>query len=234
MKLLSLCLIVATTSVASADRRLFTSTYEYSTVPEGNTTIDVWHTESRETWDANTPQALEEILEIEHGLTEHWDAALYTVFTQRAGDALVLHDMRLQSRYRFADRGELPVDIMVYGELAKQFGDSIYAARANAIFALGMDKVTLALNVLAGTELGNDVSESELELGWAAGASYELHPKLNFGVETFGEVEGVAASIGPALAVAPSSKFWFTLTAGFGITDDAAALSGRLIVGIEL
>jgi hypothetical protein len=233
--------LAATPTMAHADRRLFTSTYEYATVPEGRTALELWHTESRQTWDADSPQAMEEILELEHGLTDHWDAALYTVFTQVAGDAtvaqpLLLHEMKVESRYRFADRGELPVDILAYGEVAKEFGESVYEVEAKGIFARDFDKLVVALNVIAAIEFGRDVPESELEVGWAAGASYEVHPKLNLGVEAFGAVEEeeVAASIGPAIAVAPSSNFWFTFTAGFGLTDEAAALSGRLIVGVEL
>src|SRR5690349_15660591 len=76
------CLFVlALSSPASADRRLFTSTYEYKTVPQGHTAIEMWHTESRPRLGGDV-QALEQILEIEHGLTDRWDAALYTVFTQ--------------------------------------------------------------------------------------------------------------------------------------------------------
>ncbi|HUS29981.1 MAG TPA: hypothetical protein VMZ53_15855 [Kofleriaceae bacterium] len=233
-------------STAHADRRMFTSTYEYKTVPEGHTALELWHTESRQTWDNTTPQALEHILEIEHGLTDHWDLAFYTVFDQTAGGTVAgvatesepfhLAEMKLETRYRFADRGELPVDILAYGELVKVFGESIYEVEAKGIFARDFDKVTVALNVIAEIMLGKNAPETEPEFGWALGASYEVHPKVNVGVETYGEIEEeeVGASIGPALAIAPSGNFWFTFTAAFGLTDEAPALSGRLIVGVEL
>jgi hypothetical protein len=231
---------------ASADRRLFTHTYEYKTVPEGRTALEFWHTESRDTWDNTTPQRLESILEIEHGITEKWDAAIYTVFEQVAGgtvggvmtpsESFRLSEMQLESRYRFADRGELPVDILAYGEFVKVFGESLYEIEAKGIFARDFDKVTVALNLIAEIEFGKNAPETEPEFGFALGATYEVHPKLNVGVETFGEIgeEEVAASVGPAIAVAPHSNFWFAFTAGFGLTDEAAALSGRLIVGVEL
>jgi hypothetical protein len=237
--------VVATsfsTSTAFADRRMFTSTYEYKTVPEGHTALELWHTESRATWDDDSPHAMTEILELEHGLTDHWDAALYTVFTQ-VGSAdptiaqpLSLHEMKVESRYRFADRGELPVDIMAYGEVAREFGGGAYELEAKAILARDFDKLLIAANLIGAVELGSDVPETEAEFGWAVGATYEVHPKLNIGVETFGEIEEeeVAASVGPAIAVAPSGNFWFTFTAGFGLTDEAPKLSGRLIVGVEL
>lgn len=77
---LSLLVSALTVSSASADRRLFTSTYEYKTMPQGATALELWHTQARNTWDsddAGSATALQNILEIEHGLTDHWDAALY-------------------------------------------------------------------------------------------------------------------------------------------------------------
>lgn len=221
---------------------MFTNTYEYKTTPQGRTAIELWHTESRDDWSSSTTQRLQHILEIEHGITDNWDAALYTVFTDVASpnpsedEELELHEMKLETRYRFADRGELPVDIEAYGEFAKEFGESVYEIEAKAIVARDFDKLTAALNLIAAVEFGRNVPETEFEFGWAAGVTYEIHPKLNAGVETFGAFgeDEVEASLGPALSVAPASNLWFTFTAGFGLTDAAAALSGRLILGIEL
>lgn len=234
------------TSTASADRRLFTSTYEYKTMPEGATALEFWHTQSRTTWDDDDPNAatvLQNILEIEHGLTDHWDAALYMVFAQVASDNLLLaapyqfSELKLETRYRFADRGELPVDILAYGEVAKEFGVGVYEVEAKGIFARDFDRLTAAFNAIAEVEFGPDVPETELELGWAAGISYEVHPKLNIGVETYGTVEleesEVLATVGPAIAIAPSHNLWVALTTGFGF-DEAPKFTGRLILGIEL
>jgi hypothetical protein len=240
--------MLALSSTASADRRLFTHTYEFKTVPQGHTAIELWTTQYRPTWSSDDPGAgtgLEQIVEIEHGLTDRWDAALYTVFTQFASDDTTtptpsipynLHEMKLETRYRLADRGEWPVDVLVYGELAKEFGEGVYEVEAKTIFARDFDKLTAALNVIGEIQFGSDVPETEVEVGWAAGLSYELHPKFNVGVETYGSAEEgeVAAAVGPALAFAPAGNLWATFTMGFGLTDEAAALEGRLILGIEL
>jgi len=241
--LLSPLVMTALSSTASADRRLFTHTYEYKTVPQGHTALEFWYTEDRATWDSDTPQALEQILEIEHGLTDHWDAALYTVFTQIASDVpgeaqpYQFHELKLETRYRFADRGEWPVDVLAYGELAKEFGESVYEIEAKGIFARDFENLTVALNVIAEIETGKDVPETELELGWATGVSYELNPKFSLGVETYGTFEPeegeVLPAIGPVIAVAPSSNLWATFTAGFGF-DEAPAFSARFILGVEL
>ena len=230
-------------SLARADRKSFSYTYEYATLPEGATEVELWHTQSRDTWNANTAESFEEKLEIEHGITDHWDASMYTVFAQSTDEVLHLDGVRVESRYRFAERGELPVDCVAYLELAKDFGTSLYEIEAKGIFARDFDKITVAGNIIGEVELGNNAAESELEIGWAAGATYEVTPKVRLGVETWGghEEEGTRWAVGPALSLAPTSKLWLAATAGFGVgdtygTDDFAgdAFSGRIIMGLEM
>jgi hypothetical protein len=238
---LALCLLVpALTSTASADRRLFTYTYEYKTVPQGHTAIELWHTESRATWDADTTQSMEHILEIEHGLTDRWDAAIYTVFEQTASnnpavesEPFSFHEIKLETRYRFADRGEWPVDVLAYGEVVKVFGEGVYEIEGKAILARDFDNLTAAVNIIGALEFE---PEAEPEFGYAAGLAYELHPKLSIGAETYAKITEYEQSFagGPAIAVAPSANAWLTFTLGFGFNDEAPALAGRFILGVEL
>ena len=54
---------------ARADRRAFTRTYEYTTMPEGQTEIEIYSTHSRATFDgATSPQSFVLQLEVEHGI----------------------------------------------------------------------------------------------------------------------------------------------------------------------
>lgn len=230
-------------SLARADRKSFSYTYEYATLPEGATELELWHTQSRDTWKADTAESFEEKLEIEHGITDHWDASMYTVFAQSTDEVLHLDAVRVESRYRFAERGELPVDCVAYLELAKDFGTSLYEIEAKGIFARDFDKITIAGNIIGEVELGNNAAESELEIGWAVGTTYEVTPKVKLGVETWGgvEEEELRWAVGPAISLAPSSNFWLVTTAGFGAADTVAtddfagqAFSARVIMGIEL
>ena len=225
---------------ASADLRSFTHTYEYTTMPEGKTAIELWHTQGRATWDKTSPQFFQQIIEIEHGITDHWDFAFYTVFAQVSGDAMVaepyhLSETKLETRYRFADRGEWPVDTLIYGEVAKEFGESVYELEGKVIVARDFDKFTAAANAIVEIKVGNDVAETEPELGFALGATYQVHPKFRLGAETWGAVEEseLHLSVGPAVSWAPASNLWFALTAGFGISE-AEKFAARAIVGIEL
>ncbi|MDB4963520.1 MAG: hypothetical protein JWP01_3519 [Myxococcales bacterium] len=238
--LLASIVVVSLAGTAAADLRSFTQTYEYASVPEGNTTLELWHTQGRATWDASSPQSFDQVIEIEHGITEHWDIGVRSVFSQTTGDAisaeaLGLSATKLASRYRFADRGEWPVDTLLFGEVSKRFGDSIYRLEAQLVLARDFDQLTVAANAVVAIELGNDVPETGLDVGYAAGLTYQVHPKLRIGAESWGGRDGddVAVSVGPALSWAPTSSFWVALTAGFGVVD-ADELSARAIVGIEL
>jgi hypothetical protein len=240
-------LVLLVPAVASADRKSFTNTYEYATLPEGQTEVEIWHTQARDTWDKSTPQRFEEKIEIEHGITDNWDASMYTVFSEVAGNAmtsepLALDGVRFETRYRFADRGQWPVDTVAYLEVAKDFGAGVYELEGKGIFARDFDRITAAANIIGEVQIGHDVPDSTLELGWAAGVTYEITPKVRLGAETWGAYEDsiTRAAAGPAVSLAPSSKFWLAMTAGFGLAtlngDEAAgsAFSGRIIMGLEL
>ena len=239
--LLGSTLILVFSSSAHADLRSFTETYEFSTVPEGKTAVELWHTQGRTTWDASTPQFFEQIVELEHGITDRWDFAIYSVFAQVTGDAMTAEpfhfaELKLETRYRLADRGDWPVDTLLYLETAKQFGTSAYDVEGKVIGARDFDKLTVAANAIAEVQFGNDVKETELELGFAAGITYQVHNKLRLGAETFGsyESETLKVSAGPALSWALSSNYWIAISAAFGLNDDADAFRGRAIIGIEL
>jgi len=246
---LATLLLAGSAATAHADLRSFTHTYEYATVPAHRTAIEIWHTQTRATTDKASPNIYEGMLEIEHGLTDHWDIAFYQVFGQVSGSmdgtGLQFTEAKLETRYRFAERGEWPIDTLLYFEVAKEFGESLYEFEAKVIGARDFGDVTVALNAISEIKVGKDAEETEPELGWALGATYPVHPKVRIGVETWGVVEEgeVYASAGPALSLAGASNLWVTLTLGFGVSEDAREegegaehgyFSGRAIIGIEL
>ncbi len=240
----ALALVGAFATTATADRRSFTRTYEYMTMPEGQTEVEVYSTWNRATWDDGAPESNQLQLEFEHGVTDRWDVSLYHVFDQASGGTaatgLVLSEVKLRSRYRFAERGELPVDVVAYGELARAFGASAYAGEVKAILARDFGKVTVAANLIAEVEFGADVDETELENGYAIGVTYEATPAWKLGAETWADFEfseldeTFTTWAGPAVSWAPTASLWVTTTAGFGLNDRADKLSVRAIFGLSL
>jgi hypothetical protein len=174
--------------------------------------------------------------------------AFYTVLGQVSGSGamgvdtgLHLSEAKLETRYRFAERGEWPVDTLLYFEAAKEFGESFYELEGKVIGARDFGDITVAGNGIVEIAVGKDAAETEPEFGWAVGATYEAHPKVRVGVETWGNVEEeeVYSSVGPSLNLAPSSGFWTTISLGFKLTDEAEGadhgyFSVRAIMGIEL
>lgn len=235
-------------AVAAADVRSLTHTYEYSTQPEGTTSVQLWHTARRVSSDAidGYPDQFDYRVEIEHGLLEHWDVSVLTELAQAGRGSLVLDRMTVASRYRFADRAEWPVDLAVALQASKILDRSIYPLALRVIAARDFDRLTLAANGTVTARFGGDVADDvEAVFGWSAGATYALHDRVRAGVETYGEtgdsrLEGprpedlLRASVGPVLSLAPTSKFWISVTVGFGVTDAADEATVRGLLGIEL
>lgn len=240
----ALTALIAMSTSAHADHRAFTHTYEYMTMPEGQTELEIYTEQSRSTFDDDAVQGLKFQLELEHGITSRWDVSLYHVFEQETGPSpsdvkpLTLSELKLRSRYRFSERSELPVDVALYGEVVKAVGASVYELEGKLIAARDFGRVTVAAQPILAVEFGGDVAETELELGWAAGASYELSPKFKVGAETWGaakeEFSVVEASAGPAVSWSPGESLWVTFTAGLGLNDHTDKFNGRAIIGLHL
>lgn len=228
--------LVLVAQVAHADRRAFTQTYEYMTMPENDTEVELYSDQARV---AHAHEfGLE--LEIEHGITERWDAALYAVFSQGQDSALRFDAAQLETRYRFAERGDWPVDVEVYGEGAKDFGAQRYRGEGRVILERDFDKLAAVVNLVGEDTFGPDVATNQLELGWAGGLSYEAWPELKVGAESWGAFDAkdtstLTAYAGPAVSWAPSTSLWATLTPGFRVDDTAAKdYDVRVAIGLHV
>jgi hypothetical protein len=233
---------------AHADRRAFSHTYEYMTMPRGDLELEFYNTQEAATFDTESPTSISWQIETEYGITDHWDVSLYQVFEGADAAPIGYTETKLRTRYRFAERGEWPVDVLLYGELIKPLGVAGLGVEAKLVLARDFGPLTVALNLIAelepeeeGTGAATEV-EYELEPEWALGVTYELDPRLKLGVETWGTPEAIEdentgqyqAWIGPAISWAPSPKLWVTTTAGFGLADAGNDFNLRFILGLSL
>ena len=242
---LVVALLAAAAAPAHADRQSFTRTYEYQTMPESETELEVHTTQTKATFDNPSPKSFELQLAIEHGLSERWDVAVFHVFSQATGpapddvEAFHFDAIKARSRYRFSERGDWPVDVVVHGEIGKVFGAGVWQGEARAVVARDLDKLTIAINLIGDVGFGPSVPEPVIEAGYACGITYELLPEWKLGVESWGgfdveHTDELAASVGPALSWAPASTLWVAATAGFGVTDFADDFSVGAIIGVHL
>lgn len=241
------------TQPAAAHRRAFVHTYEYQTVPKGETELEWWSTQSRTDSGSDGVSNLELRIEFEHGITDRWDMAVYNVLKQSEGpieadnEGMHFAKTKLETRYRLAERGDRPVDTLLYFEISKAFGETEWEVEQKFVFSRDLGKSKLALNLISEIELEKELEESgeeEFEVeytpAWAFGYTTAISPKLMVGFENFGKVtdfggsNAVKTAIGPTISLAPSSSVWLSATAAFALNDRSDHFNFRFILGIGL
>ena len=229
---------LAGATAARADRRDFIRAYQYATQPQGNLEVEIWN-------DVDAPKAggfdqavITPRVELEYGITDHWDMALYHVFEQAPGEPMHFDSWRLETRYRLAERGEWPVDVMLYleGERPADFTEP-WELEEKLILARDFGALQLAVNFVAEQKL---FSGKGYQWEIDTGARYEFSPALHLGAEfwTIRETGASGASetfnyAGPSISWA-SSKIWVQIGAGFGVGDSSGATFVRSVLGFNL
>ena len=238
---------------AFADRRAYSVTYEAVTAPQGEIDLESWSTFSPkgELSGGPTGRGLRQMIEIEYGITDRWDVALYNMLDVTSGEADSGYaGFRMETRYRLSDRGEWPIDPVLYFEFQQLFvGDANQKYEGKLILGKDIGKLNLALN-LAVEEERTEEPSWETEFEFAVGASYALSPAWVAGAEIFGKLESeeemsgeteleALTWIGPTLSWAGGGGsgalkgIWVTLGAGAGLGEHADSYYARAIVGFQ-
>lgn len=235
-------------ATALADRRAYGTTYEAVTAPRGELDVETWTTIAPQGEVEGGPAArgMREMIELEYGITDHWDVALYNML-----DAITSGDtesgyagFKVETRYRPADRGEWFLDPVLYLEFQQLFrGDAKQKIEGKLILAKDIGNVNIAANVAVEEERLTDATWNT-EVEYAAGTSYALSPAWMIGAEVFGKAEKEEMEIenrmwaGPAISWAGGGAgvlrgVWVTLAGGAGLTDESDSYYARLIVGFQ-
>jgi hypothetical protein len=233
---------------ARADRRSFIRSYEFQTQPQGNLELELWN-------EIEAPRGvpggngiadalITHRLELEYGLTDRWDAALYHVFQQggpagQGNTGFHFDSWRLETRYRLAEPSEWPVDVMLYLEVERPADFSApFELEEKVIFERRFGPFALVANLVASQKLaredrGGHIFEVDL------GARLEVLPFLRLAVEVWG-IQDVGFTdtttsyyAGPSISVA-TKKFWLQVGAGAGLNDAAQAMQLRSVLGFNL
>lgn len=232
MKLRHLALalpLIALAGPARADRRNFAFAYEPKTMTAGELELEYYMTSSvRYDWLADQhTYAWTHQAEIEYGVTDRFDVSMYQVFS-----ADQWNGFKLRTRYRPADYGALPVDVMFYGELI--YGrEGEVAFEERLVFGKTLGKVALTLD--SAFEQENLFGEREYKWNETIGAGYVLAPSVTLGLEAqarmawepkavYGagtklEFADPAFYAGPTLSFA-TEKFFWNVNFSMRATDD--------------
>jgi hypothetical protein len=238
---------------AQADRRAYGTTYEAVTAPKGELDVESWTTYAPEgeVEGSAASKGMREMIELEYGITDHWDVALYNMLDIVSGETDSGYaGFKIETRYRPVDRGVWPIDPVFYLEFQQLFrGDAEQKIEAKLIGAKDIGKLNIAANLAFEEERLSDKTWNT-EVEYAAGASYAITPAWQLGAEIFGKAESEAEGaemeteienrtwIGPAISWAGGgsgvlSGVWFTLAGGAGLTENSDSYYARLIVGFQ-
>src|SRR5262249_48146198 len=236
-------------STALADRRAYGTTYEAVTAPRGELDVETWTTFAPQgEVDGGPPsRGMREMIELEYGITDRWDVALYNMLDMiTSGDTSSGYaGFKVEIRYRPADRGEWFLDPVLYLEFQQLYrGDANQKIEGKLILAKDIGNVNIAGNVALEEERLSDATWNT-EVEYAAGTSYALSPAWMIGAEIFGKAEkGEKGGVenrtwaGPAESWAGGGRgmlprVWVTLAGGAGLTSEPDSYYARLIVGFQ-
>lgn len=233
---------------ALADRRAYGTTYEAVTAPKGEIDVETWSTFAPQGEISGGPSSrgVREMIELEYGITDHWDVALYNMIdmiTSGETDSGYA-GLKLETRYRPSDRGEWFVDPVFYLEFQQLFrGDANQKYEAKLILAKDIGNVNIAANLEIEEERMSDATWNT-EVEYAFGSSYALSKAWIVGAELFGKAEKADMEIenrswvGPTLSWAGSGSgplhgVWVTLAGGAGLGGAADPYYARAIIGFQ-
>ena len=177
--LLLLCAL-ATTLVATdarADRRNFVFTYEPKTMTEGTLELEYYMTGAvgydhlRRVHDIGWAHQVE----LEYGVTEHFDLAMYQMFSNKSWTGY-----KLRARYRPWYTGEMPVDLMFYLEFIHH-SDGDFTFEEKVVIGKTFGKLILSLD--STVEQGPIMGDTGFKWFESLGVSYQVAPWLSLGFE---------------------------------------------------
>jgi len=233
---------IASGESARANPRPLAFTYPYATTANGQMEIEQYldiipidvtdaagETSTRLRFDLQT--------ELELGLSDHWELGFYLVGRQPADGPYAFRGIKQRLRGRFAEEGDLPVDLGVYLEVA-EYADKIELEQ-KLILGKRLGSLLLLANLSFEQEIPYDGGEVEVVFNPSAGLSYAFTPAVSLGLEyrTDGEISELGEAdhyLGPVLLLISGEYFatvggyahvggesdgdvWFRILLGIGL-----------------
>jgi hypothetical protein len=197
---------LALASTALGDPRVFPFSYTVDTLPKGELEVEAYTdyipvrvqtVAGNDAWYGSTDFQTE----LEYGLTSKLELGLYVTFAPTPGQqyftvptAIVGDGLKERLKYRFADAGEWPVDLGVYGELVEDQRE--LELEAKVLLERRLGPVRIAANLSAEREY-YFTSQKDWVLNPSGGVSIEATPAVQPGVESFLYAEYTSPKLTP-------------------------------------
>jgi hypothetical protein len=235
---------------ARADERRFTFTQEAATAPKGAVEFENWFTSKKATPDDATFSRFEFRHELEIGLADHVQLAVYLADWSVTGGGSVEKnqarhdDSALEIKINYVDPGKDGWGLSSYHEV--KLGDAIFELENKLILQKNFGSLVVAYNItLEAAWEGHAYRERGGEFSQSLGLSYEVTPKFLIGAEIVHEIPlpDWTTSANSNLYIGPVASYrfggdrdwWVTATALGQITrnDGEADWQFRVIVGFS-
>jgi hypothetical protein len=252
--------VLCSARAAQANPRVFPFTYTVDTMPKGELELEqyvdyipvrvqnVLGSTGTLSWYGSTDFQTE----LEYGLTSKLELGLYVTFAPtleygyNGPTSFVGNGLKERLKYRFADAGEWPVDVGVYGELVEDQRELEIEAKILLERRIGPVRIAANLtgehenyftcNICSTPGVRQTSSQQDWVLNPSAGVSVEATPAIQPGVESFLYAEYTNPSatprpfgLGPHLYVGPTllsqfGRLWWNVGAYARVTDTAHQL----------
>jgi hypothetical protein len=197
-------------------------------------------------------------LEVEYGISDHFELGLYATIVPDPGESLVAtpetvngNGLKQRVRYRFAEAGEWPVDLGLYFELVENTKE--IEVELKVLLQKRLGRVRIQCNLVVEIETYYD-GRVEPVLAPTLGATVEIRPWFHLGLESWARIEfppeagprdfnaGPNVYAGPAINFNFSKVWWTTgiyarlndLGRRMETGDGFGAVWVRSIIGIGL
>ena len=123
-----------------------------------------------------------------YGVTQRWFTEIYGKYDRQQGEGLRFDAFEWENKFQVTEAGEYPVDLGFIVELERpQDRSEGYEMRFGPLFQTEFARLQLNLNLLVERHF-QAVRQPNTEFGYQWQAKYRWQPRLEYGLQGFGEV----------------------------------------------
>ncbi len=243
VSLVMAAVIVGQTPAASAHMRDYLVNEGYYTAKKGEVEFELHTDYNMPEPDQDSTHNIKQQYELEYGLTNHLQLAYYEVATWNRQNDFQRDSLKVETKYRFVESGEWPVDLALYAEYKNPNGRDETASdemEGKLILAKNFGRWSAVFNWVMERKIGEHES---WQMEYTAGGGYIVNPKLRFNLEvkeTLGDVHefGIRRKahelqLIPSIGFNPTANSRVLIGPAIGLTHATDDLQIKSIVSVE-